>query len=406
MARHGIMSWRGRSGTRFAATRLAGALLPLLVIAPGAATAQDDAGRVTVHDRLPQVGPATFECQAGHQVQRHLITLENEVVRYTLRYSGCLDESHGDLRPSAEGNFGMPDPTTANWYWGGFFGVLVNGTDAVKHRLKDMRGVESGARGGMQALWAHPDADVSLRLLLLPGANHILARLVWAPREDAALNDVALHLRCYPSFFTAARNRKGERHCRTPRIDLQEPETLTLEPAEDTYLLYYDAVFDTERGEGDGPCAVLLAPEAIQSGRVSIGDYAVSTVINLDPAAGEMRFALYDFTGKTNAEAQAYMEANADRDLARLIATDFRPAGLWDFDMARLRAEALQLLSDAAADGAQFRQQVDELLTRSAELEGLAQEGDLAAEAELAGLLEDSADLFWKLRAFALLNRE
>lgn len=405
MTMHGTMSCGGRTAGRSPAGQLAGALL-LMLIAASAATAQDDAGTVTVRDRLPQIGAATFECQAGHQVQRHLITLENEAVRYTFRYSGCLDESHGELRPSAEGNFGMPDPTTANWYWGGFLGVLINGKDAVKYELKDMRGMESGQRGGMQAIWAHPDADVSLRLLLLPGANHVLARLVWAPREGAALDDAALHLRCYPSFFTTARNRKGERHCRTPRIDRQEPETLTLEPAEDTYLLYYDAVFDTERGEGDGPCAVLLAPEAIQSGRVSIGDYAVSTVINLDPAAGEMRFALYDFTGKTNAEAQAYMETHAERDLARLVATDFRPAGLWDFDMERLRAEALELLGDAGDDGAQFKAQVEELLTRATELEGLAKEGDLAAEAELAGLLEDSADLFWKLRAFALLNRE
>lgn len=405
MAMQGTDSCGGRAAGCSPAGQLAGALL-LMLTAAGAATAQAGAGTVNVTDRLPQVGPATFECQAGHQVQRHLITLENEQVRYTFRYSGCLDDSHGDLRPSSEGNFGMPDPTSANWYWGGFFGLLINGEDAAKYELKDMRGMESGQRGGMQAIWAHPEADVSLRLLLLPDTNHVLARLVWAPREGAVLNDVALNLRCYPSFFTAARNRRGERHCRTPRIDLQEPETLTLEPAEDTYLLYYDVVFDTERGEGDGPCAVLLAPDAIQSGRVNIGDYAVMTFIDLEPAAGEMRFALYDFTGWTNADAQAYMEANADRDLARLVATDFRPARLWDFDLEDLRAEAVGLLADAAEDGARFEEQVHELLTRAADLHARAQEGDLAAEAELANLLEDSEDLFWKLRAFALLNRD
>ena len=59
----------------------------------------------------------------------------------------CVDPSHGDERPAAEGNFGMPARTSANWYWGGFLNILINGKDATRYRLADLRVMETGRRG-------------------------------------------------------------------------------------------------------------------------------------------------------------------------------------------------------------------------------------------------------------------
>jgi len=379
------------------------AALSCLLLASLLAAQPDD--EVSARDGGSKIAPATFECKPGHQVDTHLITLESATARYGFRYSGCQDPSHGELRPSAEGNFGMPEPTSDNWYWGGFFQVMVNGTDAIGYRLSDIRVTEAGARGAFQAIWAHPDADLGLRVMLLSNTNHVLALLTWKPKPEATLKTITLRLRCYPSFFTAARHRQGERHCQTPRLDQQEPETLELDPAQDGYLYYYDAVFDVARGEGDGPCAALVAPDALQGGRVQIGDYAVMTDLDLKPDAGQTRFALYDFTGLTNADAEAYLRAHWTDDLAQLTQADFRPEPVRLLQADRLQAQAAQLLADAADDGQTLKPQVDEVLSRVADLKGKADEGDWVAEAELASVLTNSADLFWRLKAFALLNR-
>jgi len=379
------------------------ALAAALLALGGAPGAQGVEG-VKVIDGGAQMNAADWECTAGHQVRKQRLTLDSGIVRYTFLISGCQDPSHEGKHPCAEGNFGMPDPVSANWYWGGFFRVLVNGSDATVCDLRDVRVIEQGRRGAFQVIWVHPDAEVGLRLLMMPGGNHVLALLVWRPREGKTVTSVQVRLTCYPSFFTAARNRKGERHCRTPRIDDTEPNTLTLEPEQDTYLYYYDAIFDVANGEGDGPCAALVSPKGVAGGKVAIGDYAVQTEINLRADAGEARLGFYDFTGLKNAEAENYLSAHADEDLVQLEDADFRPEAVRTLNHDRLKAEALKLLADAAEDGKALEPQVQGLLAKVADLKTKAEGGDWLAEADLASGLIDSEDLFWKLRTFAVLN--
>ena len=383
----------------------AGLILGLLATGfAGRSGAGEPAGDVSVIDGGSQVHPTIYECTRGHKVENHLITLDSGAVKYGFRYSGCLDPSHGDQRPSAEGNFGMPAPSSANWYWGGFLYISVKGKEATRCPLSDLRVTERGRRGAFQILWAHPDADVGVRLMMLPGANHVMAHVVWKPRPQAAVTSVAARLVCYPSFFTTSRHRRGDRHCQTPRIDKHEPETLKLQPDKDTYLYFYDTVFDVAKGEGDGPCAALVAPGAVQSGRVQIGDYAVTTQLTFKPEAGQARLAFYDFTGRKNAEAEAYLKAHAVEDLSRLVEADFRPEAVRQLQADRLKAEATRLLAAAADDAKPYQAKVEGFLARVAALKPSAEQGDWKAEAELATVLADSADLFWKLRAMAVLN--
>ncbi|MEN6402632.1 MAG: hypothetical protein ABFD94_11885, partial [Armatimonadia bacterium] len=192
-------------------------------------------------DSGPKTAPSNYECTAGHSVLTHLISLQNSLVRYQFRYSGCTDPAHGDLRPAAAGKVGLPAPVPANWYWGGFFRMTINGQEVTNRKLRDMRATESGARGGFQIIWEHPDAEVSMRIILPPASNHVRALLKWQPRPDKTIKEVKVNLTCYPSFFT--NQRKGERHCLTPRTDAKEPAVLTLEPDKDTFLYYYDTVF-------------------------------------------------------------------------------------------------------------------------------------------------------------------
>ena len=383
---------------------LRASLAALILVVSGAVAAYAEPTSVTVSDGGLHTNPAAWECTPGHTVEKHNITLDSGARRYTFASSGCTDPSHGDKRPCSEGNFGMPEPITGNWYWCGFFQVMVNGTDAVAYRVSDMRVIETGARGAFQIVWQHPEAEIGLRLMMLPGANHVMTDLIWRPKAGATIKSVSVRMICYPSFFTTSQHRKGERHCQTPRTDMMEPKTLDLDPAKDTYLYYYDTVFDMAKGEGNGPCAALVAPAGVQGGKVEIGDYAVITNLDLKPEAGQARLSFYDFAGLTNAAARDYLKARGAADLATLTATDFRPTTARHFDPVAFEGDAKRLLADAADDGVALKPKVDGLLARVAALKGKADGGDWTAEADLASEMLGSADLLWKLRTFAALN--
>mgnify|MGYP005836410787 CR=1 FL=1 len=363
------------------------------------------ASEVAVSDTGDSTHTGTWECTPGHEIRARSLRLATSAATYRFAYSGCVDPSHGEEHPSSEGNLGMPEPTLCNFYHSGFMGVLINGKDAVRYTLRDARPLESGARGSLQLIFAHPDADVGLRLMMLPDSNHVLALLSWWPREGKTVESVRVWLNCYPSFFTAARNRQGERHVTTPRTDQQEPTTLTLVPADDTWLFYHDRIFDVAKGEGEGPCATLLDPTNVQAGRVNISYYAVRTELDLRPDAGAARLALYDFKGQTNADAEAYLRDHGAADLAELVATDFRPRALENLDLAARRAEAERLLTEAAEDGQPLRGPVEELFTRLADLQPKATGGDWSAEADVIEALRGSEGLFYRLRIFAALNQ-
>jgi hypothetical protein len=378
---------------------LAACLMLLIVLPALPLCAQEE---VVAVDSGAKIAASTYECP-GHQIETHLIALQSATAHYQFRYSGCTDPSHNGERPSSEGNFGMPEPNACNWYWGGFFRVAINGTEAQKWQVKDMRVTESGARAGFQIIWLHPDAEVGLRLLLPPRSNHVVALLTWKPLEGKKIESGRVSLTCYPGWFTDTR--KGERHVKTALQDGKEPQVVEVDPAKDTYLFYYDAVFDAAKGEGNGPCAAVVAPEGVSAARVRLTNYPVVTEIDLQPEADEARLCFYDFAKQTNAEAEAYLVANGARDLAELQATDFRPEVVRALQFEQLKAEATGLVNDAAEDGKALKPKVEALLAQVEGLAAQAQAGDWQAEAELAQVLRDSADLFWKLRAFAVLNR-
>lgn len=340
-----------------------------------------------------------------HTWQEQLVTLSSDVIRYSIKYRACVDDSHPGVCVRDEGFIGMPGPNVANWYHTGFYHIEVNGKELGSHPLTDMRVTESGGRGAFHMVWDTPDYVARLQFLLEPGSDHLLSLLGWEPKPGRTVGPVKVRFTCYPSFFTAARNRQGDRTLTTPRTRVHETATAELVPGDDTYLLYSDSVFDVAKGEGSGPCAMLFLPEQIASGRVQVAGYPVQTMLEPVPDTRQLRFAFWDLTGKTNAEAQAHMDACAGRVQQELRDVAFRPESVVRYVPAAAGAEIETLLADARDDGTRLRPKAEESLATLNDLKARADRGEWEAEAEFVKRYREYDALVWKLRIFALLNR-
>lgn len=339
-----------------------------------------------------------------HKWKEQYVTLSSDIITYKLKYRACVDPSHPGVCAFDEGYIGMPAPSVANWYHTGFFHIEMNGKQLGIYPLTDLRVTETGSRGAFHMVWDTPDAVARVQFLLEPGSDHLLSRLAWTTKPGRTVHSVKVRFTCYPSFFTAAHNRKGDRTLTTPRTSVHEPGRVKLVPAEDAYLLYTDGVFDVAKGEGVGPCAMLFLPEQIADGSVHVTGYPVQTRLEAAPDIHQLRFAFWDLTGKTNADAHSYMTARAAQVQKHLREVNFRSEGLVRFDPTAAKAEIARLLTGAREDGNRLRPQAEALVRKLCTLKASADRGDWRAEARFASTYPKYQALLWKLKIYALLN--
>jgi hypothetical protein len=359
---------------------------------------------VGVQEHGPTYRTGWKEGHRDHKWEERSVVLDSGARCYTLKYCACVDPSHPGVRALEEGYIGMPTPTVANWYHSGFFFVRVNGQEVGELPLLDMRATERGPRGGCHLVWETPDARVRVQFLLVGGAEGLLSQVTCVPKDGKRVESLEILVRCYPSFFTSAHRRQGDRTLITPRTEGHEPSTVTLDPVADTWLLYQDTVFDVAKGEGDGPCAMLFLPEDIAAGTVELTNYPVNTVLKAAPGTQRLRFAFWDFSGRSNAEALAFLREHGEVVRKELTSIEFRPLDVASFEAAHAPAEVGRLLAAAAQDGIRFKVEAEGLVGKLVGLKTRADGGDWTAEAEFAQVAADYDALRWKLRIFALLN--
>lgn len=359
---------------------------------------------VAVQEREPTYRSGWREGHQSHKWEERSVMLDSGKVAYTIKYSSCVDPSHPGVRVNEEGYIGMPTPCTANWYHGGFFFVRVNGQEIGESPLLDMRATERGERGACQLVWENAEARVRVQFLVTGGSERLLCQVTCLPKEGKKIDALEILCRCYPSYFTSHNRRQGDRTLITPRTEGHEPATVTLEPAADTYLFYQDGVFDVAKGEGEGPCAMLFLPDEIASGTVELTNYPVNTVLQAAPGVRRLRFAFWDFQGRTNADAAGFLKQHGAAVRDELRALDFRPPLLAAFDAGAIPGEMKALLAAAAADGERLRPDAEALVAKLLDIKLRAEQGDWAAEAEFAQQFADYEALRWKLRIYGLLN--
>jgi hypothetical protein len=376
-----------------------------IAIAAVAACADADVSSVSVRLEPPKERRLSEEGEhPNHLFREQNAIFDLGAVSYTIGYKACVDPAHGGKVAPLEGYLGMPRPCSCNWYHGGFLFVSLDGRDIGSTPLSSMMVAENGERAMLNLVWHDEAADVRVRFVGLPGRQCLICEIAVDPVQE--IEAVEVGLRCYPSFFTAWHKRDGARRIQTPARLIQQGETVSVPADENWWAVYYDEIFDVAKGEGEGPCAMLLPPGQASEIRFAPGSYAVGTEVRCLAASRRVRLAVWDFRGRTNAEALAYVRDTADAVREDLEQMDFTPRSLGDFDVAGAREEAERILESAEAREAlgAKAQEIEQWLT---DYVPVLQEGvqtpDVAAEEQLLRALDAYNGFKWDLRIVELL---
>ena len=257
--------------------------------------------------------------------------------RYAIAYKAGYDPAIPDRAFPLEGYIGMPYPTSCNWYHSGFLFVRINGDDVGNVPLSTMTVSEAGPRAIVDLVWHHPAAEVRVRFLGEPDADHLKCEIAIDPVVE--IKSISVEARCYPSFFTAHHRRQGARRIQTPALLVKENEPQSGPAAENWWSVYYDEVFDVAKGEGAGPCAMMFLPEQAQEAHFAPSGYAVATRISYPPGTRNIRLAFWEFPNVSNAQALEDFRAKAESVRGALASADFTPAPLRNLDLPGMKAE-------------------------------------------------------------------
>ncbi|OGV73667.1 MAG: hypothetical protein A3K19_19010 [Lentisphaerae bacterium RIFOXYB12_FULL_65_16] len=346
------MKFRRSSGLapQFSGYPLVVFCLPLLLVllASAWAPAQEQPRKLSL--TLSPINTQTVEDpkdKSKATTHRQSATFPLGPATYTISYYAKFAEGDSSKMLGTEGAIGMPAPTSCNWYHSGFLFIELNGVDiAATSFIHSMTVSEIGQRGILDMVWQHELADVRIRFLGLPDADHLPCEITLEPKTE--LTSIKVHARCYPSFFTSWHKRQGARRIQTPATLVKEGEKATVPAKDNGWAVFYDEVFDVAKGEGEGPCAMLLLPEEGQEISFVPTGYPVETYITFPPATRTIRMAFWDFKGKTNADALERLRTGAEAVRQALQTADFTPQPVRSFDANLFRTELEKALQSAA----------------------------------------------------------
>ena len=337
--------------------------------------------------------------QAGKQSAEQSFTFDLGR-RYRVKYRVVVDPAQPDKVATGEGAVGLPTPCSCNWYHSGFLFVRINGKSIGKVRLRDGYVCETGQRAIADLVWDTPEAAVRLRFAGLPRDDKLFCEIAIDPKVE--VKELAIKLRCYPSFFTAHHKRKGDRKIKTPAATFNQGQNVKLPAAEHWYGAYYDTIFDVAKGEGEGPCAMMFVPEPVKELRFNVGSYAVDTNLICKPDARTVRLALWEFPKVVNADVLAAFDKQADAWQQQLKTLDFTPTIVSTFD-AKAELAALAKLAAPAEVRKKLGAKADEYRKR---IEAIAASGDtpgILQQTDLLTFVAAYREFVWELKLAGLL---
>lgn len=350
------------------------------------------------------IGPGAPAHTIGLQRHQQTITMDTGAQRYGLRYVVARDPKNPQAAIPGEGYIGMPQPADCNWYTSGFFDLQINGKSIGTTFIHSLTGRSSPGRGTADFVFDAPLAVIRARFVARPGADCLFAQVLLEPKME--IKSVRVALRCYPSAFVS----DAERHVLTPLRDLKQGDRPKLDVTNEWWTLYYDRIYDTGyvgvTYRGAGPCAALWMPGQTEQANLSVGSYAVETVLDLKPAQRDFRFVFFDYAGKKNEAAKTDLQKRAPALARELAAFAFTDPSVAQWPLPQKQAEVRRALVSLPNDNeaaARYERWGRELADQLKLLQANAA-GAIMAEANAAQTIAQWDAGLSELKLKALLN--
>jgi hypothetical protein len=380
-------------------------LICILVLAASVVTAQAQTPSVIVNDHGAHsalAGPGAPQSVIGLQRYGHEISMDTGVKEYGLFYTVAHDDKRPDVAVIGEGYIGMPKPTGANWYHGGFFDLQINGQTIGTTRVHAVTGRSVGDRGVVDFVFSTPMAVVRIRFVTLAGNDALYCQALLEPKQE--IKSLRVVLRCYPSAFVS----NAERHVLTPTRDLAQGEKAELDPAQEWWLLYYDRIYDAGyvSPTHTGGCSVLWPGSQAEKVGFTVGGYGTDTTMELKPQLRDFRFVFFDYQGTKNEAAMADLRQRADGLLQQLATFPFADPSVANFPLAQ-KQQDIQKMLVAMPDEKEIVANYQRWAVELAEQLKLVQEGAVGAimaEANAAKTIQQWEQGVPELRLKALLK--
>jgi hypothetical protein len=178
--------------------------------------------------------------------------------------------------------------------------------------------------------------------------------------------------------------------------------------AKENWWGVYDEVFDVAKGEGNGPCGLLLMPDEATQIALEPGNHGVGTRIGYRPQTRWIRLAFWDFTRKTNADALARVRSGADAVRKELATLDFTPDAVKGVDVAAMRAEIRRAIASESVRkslGPKVAAVQAWLQEYGPSLEKKRPAGGIEAEERLLESIDTYRDFSWEVKLAELLEK-
>lgn len=341
----------------------------------------------------------------GHERKTMTFSLDSGAIRYAIKYGYCADKSHAPDVAIPEGYIGMPEPRWENWYGNGFLYIIVNGKDIGLTKPSVVKKLEGGERGSVQIVWDRDDAHVRLTFLTFVKERALLAEIAVFARAE--LKSLSIRLVAYPAAYTT----QGERCVVTPMRSIIQVQRAKISPQNEWWLVYQDRKFDRAKGYTVGGCGAIFLPEEVASAEVDVKAYPIITELRCAAGVNRFHFAVFDFYDMTNAEAEEFMRANAQRVAKLLRTTDFSCRHLREDEWKKLKAIVLEALPYAKHNQKLYEavsnlvSELDKLYERMIEIASKRQPTPVELEDAILASLEKLKPLVWELKFERLFSQ-
>lgn len=277
-------------------------------------------------------------------------SLKNALQNYGLLYQVCDDWKANRWEPGTAAapylpGLGFRKPKPHMWYYNGYIVVKLDDHNASRYVMTRMAEAPAGENGRVDVTWQTPRARIDLAFVMMPDHSGVFQQLTISPTEP--VGTVTVGFRSYPLGFGS--KDKGKLFQVTD-VDKKR------------WSVTGNAVYDRAYGKGMGPGAILVLPEELTKVEFALAPRLTKTVARLKaanppgaallppekpaempldvglglpeedeqeetpkaPAAPpqapiRLRWVLWMFPDLSNADAAAYLRANADDTRKRLL---------------------------------------------------------------------------------------